>query len=435
MNNKVFVLDTSVLLADPTALYAFNKSEVVLPLVVIKELEAKRNDSVLGWAARTALRALESFRAEGGNLTTGVNLDNGGTLRIELNHIDAASLPDTLRYNKDNDTRILAVVSALRDEGKDVTLVSNDLPLRLITSAVCEVAAEEYHGDSRLPESGYTGIMEFTVHGGTVDELYERKRIPLSAILPPDMEEPPIHTGVMLKGWQGGSALGVTTSMGDFQLISSDLEAFGVHGRSAEQRIALEHLMNPEIGCVSIGGRAGTGKTVLALAAGLDAVLERRSARRIIVFRPIIAVGGQELGYLPGSEDEKMLPWRAAVFDALRAITNDNVIDEVLDRNILEVLPLTHIRGRTLGPNDIIIVDEAQNLERNTIITALSRLGEGSRAFLLHDVAQRDNLRVGRNDGITQVVERLKGEPLFSHTELRKSERSPVAEMVTRHFH
>ncbi|MSW67165.1 MAG: PhoH family protein, partial [Actinobacteria bacterium] len=196
-------------------------------------------------------------------------------------------------------------------------------------------------------------------------------------------------------------------------------------------RIALAHLLDPEIGVVSLGGSAGTGKSVLALAAALELVLERREAKRIVVFRPVFAVGGQEIGFLPGTEAEKMSPFSAATKDALEAIASEHVIDEIMDRGLLEVLPLTYVRGRTLV-DTIVILDEAQNLERSTILTAISRLGKNSRVFLTHDVAQRDNLRVGRHDGIAAVVERLKGESLFAHVTLTKSERSPIAALATR---
>ncbi|MGH2598408.1 MAG: PhoH family protein, partial [Dehalococcoidia bacterium] len=184
------------------------------------------------------------------------------------------------------------------------------------------------------------------------------------------------------------------------------------------------------VGIVSLGGRAGTGKSALALCAGMDAVMERRRHKKVIVFRPLYAVGGQELGYLPGSEQDKMAPWAQAVFDTLGAVVSDAVIEEVLDRGMLEVLPLTHIRGRSLQ-NAFVIVDEAQSLERGVLLTVLSRIGTESRVVLTHDVAQRDNLRVGRHDGITAVIEALKGHPLFSHVTLTRSERSPIAEMVT----
>jgi PhoH-like ATPase len=212
--------------------------------------------------------------------------------------------------------------------------------------------------------------------------------------------------------------------------VRGDREAFGLHGRSAEQRIALDLLLDPEVGIISLGGRAGTGKSALALCAGLEAVMERRQHRKVVVFRPLYAVGGQDLGYLPGTEGEKMSPWGQAVFDTLSALTTSDVIDEVVDRGMLEVLPLTHIRGRSLH-DSFVIVDEAQSLERNVLLTVLSRIGSGSRVVLTHDVAQRDNLRVGRYDGVVAVVEKLKGHPLFAHVTLSRSERSPIAALVT----
>ena len=214
------------------------------------------------------------------------------------------------------------------------------------------------------------------------------------------------------------------------RLVRGDREAFGVRGRSAEQRVAVELLLDPEVGIVSLGGRAGTGKSALALCAGLEAVLERRTQKKVVVFRPLYAVGGQELGYLPGDAAEKMGPWAQAVFDTLGALVAPDVVEEVLARGLLEVLPLTHIRGRSLH-DAFVIVDEAQSLERGVLLTVLSRLGQGSRVVLTHDVAQRDNLRVGRHDGVAAVIEALKGHPLFAHVTLTRSERSPIAALVT----
>jgi PhoH-like ATPase len=188
--------------------------------------------------------------------------------------------------------------------------------------------------------------------------------------------------------------------------------------------------MDQEVGIVSLGGRAGTGKSALALCAGLEAVMERRVHKKVVVFRPLYAVGGQELGYLPGTEGEKMNPWAQAVFDTLGALVSNHVIEEIMERGLLEVLPLTHIRGRSLH-DSFVIVDEAQSLERGVLLTVLSRIGQQSRVVLTHDVAQRDNLRVGRHDGVVAVVEALKGHPLFAHITLTRSERSPIAALVT----
>ena len=213
-------------------------------------------------------------------------------------------------------------------------------------------------------------------------------------------------------------------------LVRGDRDIFGLHGRSAEQRLAIDVLLDNNIGIVSLGGRAGTGKSALAMCAGLEAVLERNLHRKIMVFRPLYAVGGQELGYLPGDQGEKMNPWAEATFDTLSSVVSQNVVNEVMERGILEVLPLTHIRGRSLH-DAFVIVDEAQSLERNVLLTVLSRIGQNSRVVLTHDVAQRDNLRVGRHDGVASVIEALKGQQLFAHLTLTRSERSPIAALVT----
>ena len=419
---RSYVLDTSVLLSDPHALLRFDEHEVVLPVVVITELEAKRTHPELGYFARTALRLLDDLREEHGNLDVSLPLGGqGGTLRVELNNTDPSVLPSGFRLG-DNDTRILAVAKHLSLQGRHVVLVSKDLPMRVKASAL-GLAAQEYRAELAV-ESGWTGTAELDVSGSEVDSLYERGSLDL-----PEAAELPCNTGVVLVS-ERGSALGRVHEDKRLHLVRGDLEAFGLHGRSAEQRIALDILLDPRVGIVSLGGRAGTGKSALALCAGLESVMERRQHRKVVVFRPLYAVGGQELGYLPGSEHEKMNPWGQAVWDTLSAITTEEVVEEVVDRGILEVLPLTHIRGRSLH-DAFVIVDEAQSLERNVLLTVLSRIGKDSRVVLTHDVAQRDNLRVGRYDGVVAVVEKLKGHPLFAHITLHRAERSPIAALVT----
>ncbi|MEO3782488.1 PhoH family protein [Actinocorallia sp. B10E7] len=419
---RTYVLDTSVLIADPAAITRFAEHEIVIPIVVITELEAKRDHPELGYFARQALRALDDLRVEHGRLDDPLPIgEHGGTLRVELNHSDPSVLPDGFRLG-DNDTRILSVARWLSVEGKDVVLVSKDLPLRVKASAV-GLPAEEYRAEM-VVESGWTGMREIEVPAGDVEELYESQRLELEAA-----RDLPCHTGLRLLS-ERGSALGRVLPDKSVRLVRGEREAFGLRGRSAEQRVALDLLLDEEVGIVSLGGRAGTGKSALALCAGLEAVLERRQHRKVVVFRPLYAVGGQDLGYLPGSENEKMSPWGQAVYDTLSAVTTPEVIEEVLDRGMLEVLPLTHIRGRSLH-DSFVIVDEAQSLERGVLLTVLSRIGQNSRVVLTHDVAQRDNLRVGRHDGVAAVVERLKGHPLFAHVTLNRSERSPIAALVT----
>jgi PhoH-like ATPase len=412
-----------VLLADPGALGRFAEHEVVVPIAVIGELETKRDHPELGYFARAALRSLDDIRLKYGRLDQPIKINpEGGTLSVELNHTDLSSMPYGFLRDGTNDSRILAIAKNLMTDGKDVVLVTKDLPLRVKASSV-GVEAEEYLAEL-VSSSGWTGIEELTVGSNVIDDLYASDFADHEAA-----HSLPIHTGVVLHS-DRASALARVTADKRLQLVRGDRTAFGLHGRSAEQRIALDLLLDPEIGIVSMGGRAGTGKSALALCAGLEAVMERRAHKKIVIFRPLYPVGGQELGYLPGSEGEKMSPWAQAVFDTLGALVSQPIIDEIIDRGLIEVLPLTHIRGRSLH-DAFVIVDEAQSLERGVLLTVLSRIGQGSRVVLTHDVGQRDNLRVGRHDGVVAVVETLKGHPLFAHVTLTRSERSAIAALVT----
>lgn len=428
---RTYVVDTSVLLSDPWALLKFAEHHVVLPVVVVGELEAKRQHPELGWFARQALGLLEDLRSASGRLDQEIEVTpDGGTLRVELNHVDQSVLPAGLRARPDdgadNDRRILASALNLRAEGNDVTLVTKDVPLRVKAGAV-GLDADEYHAQD-VVLTGYEGMVTAEVSTGLIDRIFTDGAVDATGEID-DVLDLPVHCGVQLTSGSQ-SALARVDSHGILRQVPQDREAFGLRGRSARQRVALDVLLDEEVGIVSLGGSAGTGKSALALCAGLEAVLERHSHRRIVVFRPLHAVGGQDLGYLPGDGAEKMNPWAQAVYDTLDGLVSPNVLDEIDDRGLLEVLPLTHIRGRSIH-DSFVIVDEAQSLERNVLLTVLSRLGRNSRVVLTHDVAQRDNLRVGRHDGIQAVIEKLKGHPLFAHVTLTRSERSAVAELVT----
>jgi PhoH-like ATPase len=418
---RTYVLDTSVLLSDPKALFRFKEQSVVIPIIVINELEKKRHDPEIGFFARQTLRYLDDMRRQHERLDFPIEVGEGGTLRVELNHIDQSVLPVGFQLG-DNDSRILAVAFNLANEGLDVTVVSQDLPMRVKVAAL-GMRAEEYRNNMAV-DSGWTGLAELALSADEMSDLYDAE-----VLKHKEVAAYPVNTGLVITS-ERGHALGRVTADKQVKLVRGDREVFGVHGRSAEQRLAIDLLLDPEIGIVSLGGRAGTGKSALALCAGLEAVLERRAHKKIMVFRPIYAVGGQELGYLPGSETEKMNPWGQAIFDTLGALVSKEAIDHVVDRGLLEVLPLTHIRGRSLH-DAFVIVDEAQSLERNVLLTVLSRIGQNSRVVLTHDVAQRDNLRVGRHDGIAAVIEALKGQSLFGHVTLTRSERSAIAAMVT----
>jgi PhoH-like ATPase len=421
IGTKTYVLDTSVLLSDPRAIFKFKEQEVVIPIIVINELEKKRHDPEIGYYARQALRHLDDLRIQHERLDFPMEVGDGGLLRVELNHIDQTTLPKGFQLG-DNDSRILAVAFNLASEGRDVTLVTKDLPLRVKASAL-GMAADEYRNDNAV-DSGWTGIDELALSADEMSDLYDTEIIKHK-----DVANMPINTGLVISS-ERGHALGRVEKGGKVKLVRGDRDVFGVHGRSAEQRLAIDVLLDPEVGIVSLGGRAGTGKSAMALLAALEMVLERRQHKKIIVFRPIFAVGGQELGYLPGSESEKMNPWGQAIFDTLGPLVSKEVIDHIVDRGLLEILPLTHIRGRSLH-DAFVIVDEAQSLERNTLLTVLSRIGQNAKVVLTHDVAQRDNLRVGRHDGIAAVIESLKNHELFAHMTLQRSERSAIAALVT----
>ena len=421
VRERTYVLDTSVLLSDPGAIFRFAEHHVVLPVTVVSELERKRHDPEIGYFARQALRYLDDLRQKHERLDFPISVGDGGTLRVELNHSNQSVLPSGLQLG-DNDSRILAVAVNLASEGTPVTVVSKDLPMRVKAASV-GLSAEEYRAEFAR-DSGWTGVTEIALSADEMSELYDDESFPT-----PLVQDLPLNTGLVITS-ERGSALGRVTQPGRVSLVRGDRDVFGLNGRSAEQRLAIDLLLDESVGIVSLGGRAGTGKSALALCAGLEAVLERNLHKKIMVFRPLYAVGGQELGYLPGDQGEKMNPWAEATFDTLGSVVSSNVMTEVVERGLLEVLPLTHIRGRSLH-DAFVIVDEAQSLERNVLLTVLSRIGQNSRVVLTHDVAQRDNLRVGRHDGVVSVIEALKGQSLFAHITLTRSERSPIAALVT----
>jgi len=415
------VLDTSVLLSDPTALFQFEENRVVIPLVVLTELEAKRHHPDLGWAARTTLRSLEEIRVTHGRIDEAAPInDEGGTIRVELNHVKLDSMPEAFRDGS-NDERILSVARNLADEGERTVIVTRDLPMRLRAS-VLGLEADEYRTEFAADPT-WTGVIDLEVPAAEINTLYADGALELD-----EAAEAPVHTAFRLTAGKQ-SAIGRLYPDRKIRPLNT-MQLFGVKGRNAEQRIALDLLADSSIGIVSLGGPAGTGKSVLALAAALESALERDGQEKILVFRPLFAVGGQELGFLPGDESEKMAPWAAAVYDALSAICSPEVRREIEARDMLEVLPLTHIRGRSLN-DAFVIIDEAQNLERGVLLTALSRLGENSRVVLTHDIAQRDNLHVGSHDGVISVIDALRGQELFAHVALRKAERSAIAALVT----
>lgn len=423
MPNTV-VLDTSVLLsAGKAALYSFEQDNVVLPFVVVTELENKRNDPDLGLAARSTLRALDDLMSSGDLHEKGVSLGEGyGTLRVEMNHVN--DVPAALKNQPStNDLKIISVAHALWLElDEEVTLVTKDTPLRIKASIVGVKTAD--FTPKNISGDYIDNTETHWVTAEQIDEVHETGTVRLDLDIPRNV-------GVILRNEENpkDTALVISGKQYEFNLINQ-YNISGLESRSAEQALAIDYLMDESIKIVSLGGRAGTGKTTLALAAAVEQV-NRNIYKKIIVFRSMHAVGGEELGFLPGTEAEKLDPWTMAIYDSLGSFLEPHQIQKLKAKQVIEVLPLTHIRGRTFN-NAFILLDESQNLERATILTALSRLGKSSKAVMSWDVSQRDNFRVGRHDGVYEVANRLLGEKLFAHTSLKKSERSDVAELVSR---
>lgn len=426
---KIFVLDTSSVLASGKRVFTrFEEHEVVVPIAVIKELEKKRNDPELGITARSALNYLEDLRTQGHILSTPTVVnDEGGTLRIELNHVDQSHLPDSIKAERSTDTRILAVTSSLQGENptKKVVLVSKDLPMRIIASTVLGLSAE----DLRLeytPMADLDQIREFYVNSSDMSKLYNGENVDLEYT-----DDPPVNSKAVVHNFEKPSSSALLTFTGKNYRVLPDIDAGPVSSKSAEQQFAIDDLYNENIKIVSLGGKAGSGKSLLSIIAGIDQVLDSSTPyKKVIIFRPVNTLVGQEIGFLPGEVGDKMEPYAQAVYDTLESVYPPAKITLLKTKEQVEIQPLSYIRGRTLE-NCWVIVDEAQNLEKYILLTALSRLGRNSKVVLDWDVSQRDNLHVGKHDGVYEVVQRLLGNRVFSHTTLVKSERSEVAELVS----
>lgn len=423
---SVFVLDTSILLAEgKKVLYAFTSNDVVIPYKVVKDLEGKRSDLELGYFAREVLKEIASLKSTGsGNISDGVSLGTGfGTLRVEVNHVDTSKLPKTMQQNNSSDIRILAVAHALQAEGNSVTLVTRDVTLQILAD-IAKVKSIALVDSSANDNDKYINkTPEFYVSDEVITNLYSKGTLKLPEI------DVPINTGVLLKS-PSNQALAIAKTEYKFDVVSQ--ESIGkISSKSKEQAFAMDYLMDEDIGVVSLGGRAGSGKSMLALAAALELVEDKNSPyNKIVVFRPINAVGGseQELGFLPGTIEEKLAPTMQPVFDTIGTFKTKIELDNIKKRELIEFRSIAHARGSTLS-NCIIIVDEAQNLAKSTIGTLLTRAGIKTRVFLLWDVQQIDAHYVGKFDGIFAVVRFLLGKKLFAHISLQKSERSAVAEM------
>ncbi|GGD71171.1 PhoH family protein [Paenibacillus nasutitermitis] len=437
---KIFVLDTNVLLHDPQAFFAFDDNEVIIPAVVLEEIDSKKRlADELGRNARSVSRILDQMR-EKGRLHEGIRLDNGGLLKVELNHRSFLRVQEMFG-EMSNDNRILAVALNyhLEEENKEkkraVVIVSKDVLVR-IKADVLGLAAQDYLSDRVVsPSEEYAGYLTLFVHPSVIDEFYTYrfltiKNLQLGTRLHPNefvilRDEMGTSKSALLKVTQDGVRLE--------PLYLSNDPVWGITARNAQQRMALELLLCDDIPLVTLTGKAGTGKTLLALAAGLMKVEDEHKYKKLLIARPVVPMG-KDIGYLPGEKEEKLRPWMQPIYDNLEFLFDTKKsgdIDKILmGLGSIQVEALTYIRGRSI-PGQFIIIDEAQNLTRHEVKTIVSRVGEGSKIVLMGDPEQIDHPYLDSiSNGLTHIVERFKQENISGHMTLEKGERSKLAQLA-----
>ncbi|HUV17238.1 MAG TPA: PhoH family protein [Ilumatobacteraceae bacterium] len=435
------VVDTSVLIADPTCVLEFQDADVIVPLTVVEELDGlKSRPDDVGRSARTALRTLEELRvAHGGSLAKPVPTGNGtATLQIEINNIRKHLLVEHGLDPSVPDNRIIGAAIGQSDFGP-TTMISNDAALRIKAAHLGVDAAEHRltRSDRDRPAVGWSTI---EAPYETIDCLYAAGAVAIDAVFTESAPDSVIEFNenefaVLRSGSQ--SAL-VRAVHDEFVLLSQHTpEAWGLRPRSKEQRFALELLLDPDIAVVALDGRAGTGKTIMAIAAGLEQVVEHSRYERLAVYRPLVPVGRADVGFLPGGLDEKLDPWMAAIHDAVVALTdrgsiNDarNMVDELTNRGQLSLESVTFLRGRSLQ-QQFVVIDEAQNLEPTTLRTILTRVGDGTKVIFTGDTSQIDAPYLGEsNNALSVLASAFAGQPCFGHITLTACERSDVASLA-----
>jgi PhoH-like ATPase len=429
---RTFVLDTCVLLADPSATLRFDEHQVVLPMVVVEELDRKktRPDEV-GTNARAALRLLEHLGASRSRgLREPVALPTGGSLRIELNGVVSGRLPSVLDPSTP-DHRLLACCLNLVDAGTETVLVTKDTALR-IKGAQLGLEVQDYRADTVPVEELHSGVSELQVEAALIDRIYDENKVPLANT------DALVNQFLVLRSGSQSALARVIQAEPEaiVERVPNHLRVFGIEPKNLRQTVALHLMMDPDIPAVSLMGMAGTGKTFLALAAALDQVLEMGRYRRVTVYRPLIAVGRQEVGFLPGDLGEKLAPWMAAVHDNLYALFSDagpdgakGAVDDLIERGELEMAAITYLRGRSIT-GEVVIIDEAQNLELPTLKVILTRIARDSKVIFCGDLTQVDNPYISPFGGMAALIEKFKGSHLFGHVTLERSVRSPLAEMA-----
>ncbi|MEZ5175351.1 MAG: PhoH family protein [Acidimicrobiia bacterium] len=428
-----YIVDTCVLLADPNAILRFDEHAVVLPLVVIEELDRhKSRVDEVGANARMAIRLLEDLGASrDGGLGAPRTLPGGGSVRIELNGISSKRLPEVLDPSTP-DHRILSTCLNIDDEFGGAVLVTKDAALR-IKGAQLGIVVEDYRGDTVEVDESYSGVRQIDVATSIIDAIYESGKVAIEGV------QGIVNQYLILKGSGSSSALARIVQGGTDPIavrVPGIRHVFGIETKDTRQAFAADLLLDPEVTAVSLMGMAGTGKTFLSLAAGLEQVVEAGRYRRVSVYRPLIALGRQEVGFLPGDLHDKLEPWMAAVHDNLYALFDSDggnprlAVEELFERDVLELAAVTYLRGRSIT-NELVIVDEAQNLELPTLKVILTRMAANSKVIFCGDLTQIDNPYVSPYGGLAALIEKFKGNPMFGHITMERTVRSPLAELAT----
>lgn len=437
---KVYILDTNVLLQDPRSIFAFQENDVIIPAVVLEELDSKKRfvDEV-GRNAREVSRLLDKLR-EAGKLHTGVKLSNGGLLKVELNHRSILKLQETFG-EMTSDNRILAVAMNLqmeeqaKEEKCPVILVSKDVLLRVKADAL-GIDSQDFLSDKVIENNKiYPGFFELSVDPTIIDRFFIQKAL-LFKELDLSFDKLCNNSFYILKdkfGTNKSAIVKVNKEKNGVEPIRINETIWGISPRNVQQRMALDLLLDDKITLVTLTGKAGTGKTLLSLAAGLLKVEDEGTYHKLLVARPIIPMG-KDLGFLPGEKEEKLRPWMQPIFDNLEYLFNvkkPGELDKILaGMGSIQVEALTYIRGRSI-PNQFIIIDEAQNLTKHEVKTIISRVGEGSKIVLMGDPDQIDHPYLdATNNGLTYVVERFKHQNISGHVTLLKGERSLIAQLA-----
>ena len=430
---KTFVLDTNVLLHDPMSMLSFAGSRVVLPLPVIEELDTfKRNNDERGRSARLVARKLDELRKNQGKLSSWVELEHGGKLKVEIQVSDG--LPKAFSaQSKDNE--ILSCAQYLRKHEEHVVFISKDINLRIKAEAL-GLETQDYEKSKVDIDELYRGWRELSVPSTDIDRFFKDKRLALPAVEPALI---PNEFVVLKSGSQSALTRFDPKAGALLPLVKAESAPWGVKPLNMEQKLAFELLLNKDIQLVTLVGIAGSGKTLLALAAAMHQTLEEKHYRKILVGRPVVAVG-HDIGFLPGTKEEKLTNWMGAIYDNLSYLlerpkgsleTSDMDIQMLMEEGTIEIEAVTYLRGRSL-PNLLIIIDDAQNLTPHEIKTIISRAGMGAKIVLTGDPYQIDNYYLdASSNGLTYLVERFKGQPLFGHLTFTKSERSPLAALAS----